>query len=118
MATYFLLLTMTPDGREACLDDPLRLLRIEAETDVPDVECMGLYGVLGPYDFVSMIEAKDNETVARFSLEFGVRAGAHIVALPAIPISRFERRSLVGLDAGDTSLANPLPQPPAGAAGG
>ena len=78
----------------------------------------GSTACLVPTTSSGMIEAKDNETVARFSLEFGVRAGAHIVALPAIPISRFERRPLVGLDAGDTSLANPLPQPPAGAAGG
>ena len=47
MPTYFLLLTMTPEGREASLEDPERLLRLEAELEVPGVECMGLYGVLG-----------------------------------------------------------------------
>ena len=109
MPTYFLLLTMTPEGREASLDDPQRLLRIEAETEVPGVECMGLYGVLGQYDFISMIEADDNEAVARFSLEFGVRAGAHVETLPAVPISRFERREPRHLGVGDADVAIPLP---------
>ena len=109
MPTYFLLLTMTPDGREASLGDPQRLLRIEAETEVPGVECMGLYGVLGHYDFISMIEAEDNEAVARFSLEFGVRAGTHVETLPAVPISRFERREPPHLGAGDADVAIPLP---------
>ena len=110
MPTYFLLLTMTPEGREASLQDPERLLRIEAETEVPGVECMGLYGVLGEYDFISMIEARDNEVVARFSLEFGVRAGAHVTTLPAIPIGRFERREPTGLDEGGTDVALPFPE--------
>jgi hypothetical protein len=76
---------------------------------------MGLYGVLGRYDFISMLEAEDNEAVARFSLEFGVRAGAHIETLPAVPISRFEHHDPRGLDAGDTEVAIPLPGASSGA---
>lgn len=110
MPTYFLLLTMTPEGRAASLEDPERLLRLEAEVQVSGVECMGLYGVLGDYDFISMIEAKDNEAVARFSLEFGVRAGAHITSLPAIPISRFERHDPDNVDAGESDIALDLPE--------
>ena len=82
---------MTPEGRAASLDDPERLLRIEAEIQAEGVETLGLYGVLGEYDFVSVVEARDNESIAQFSLELGVRAGAHITSMPAIPIGRFER---------------------------
>ena len=110
MATYFLLLTMTPEGRAASLEDPDRLLRIEAETHVPGVDCMGLYGVLGQYDFLSMLEAPDNEAVAQFSLEFGVRAGAHVETLPAIPIGRFERHDRGSLEEGDTGVSLDLPE--------
>jgi uncharacterized protein with GYD domain len=53
---------------------------------------MGLYGVLGEYDFVTLIEAPDNEAAARFSLEFGVRVGVHVPTLPAIPIGRLDSR--------------------------
>ena len=89
MPTYILLLTMTPEGREWMLDDPESLLRAESDISVPGVQLMGLYGVLGDYDFVSLVDAPDNDAVARFSLELGVKGGAHITTLPAIPIMRF-----------------------------
>ena len=74
MATYILLLTLTPEGREQMLNDAESLLRAEAAVSVSGVQLLGLYGVLGDYDFVSIVEAPDNDAVARFSLEFGVRS--------------------------------------------
>ena len=109
MPTYFLLITLTPEGREASFEDPARLLRIERETERGGVECLGLYGVLGHYDFISMVEADDNEAIAQFTLEYGVRAGAHVETLPAVPISRFERREPRGLDTGDAEVALNIP---------
>ena len=110
MATYFLLLTMTPEGRAASLEDPERLLRIEGEIQAEGVETLGLYGVLGEYDFVSVVEAGDNESIANFSLELGVRAGAHITTMPAIPIGRFERHEPRGPGSGSTGIELELPE--------
>jgi len=55
---------------------------------VPGVQALGLYAVLGEFDFVTIVEATDNERMARFSIELGVRADVHITTLPAVPISR------------------------------
>jgi uncharacterized protein with GYD domain len=90
VATYILLLTLTTEGRAMMLEDPESLIRAEAACAADELQFMGLYGVLGAYDFVSIVEAPDNETAARFSLELGVRCGAHIETLPAVPIARFE----------------------------
>ena len=90
MSNYILLLTLTPAGRQRMLAEPGSLLEAEEGVSVPGVEMLGLYGVLGEYDFISIVEAPDNETVARFSLELGVRAGAQVETLPAIPIARFQ----------------------------
>ena len=60
-----------------------------AELKVPGVRLLTRYATLGEYDFVSILTAPDNESVARASIELGVRAGAHVTTLPAIPISRF-----------------------------
>ncbi len=109
MATYFLLITLTPEGRAASFEDPSRLLRIERETEGRGVECLGLYGLLGRYDFISMVEADDNDAVAQFSLEYGVRAGAHIETMPAVPISRFEHHEREGIDTGDAEVVLNLP---------
>lgn len=91
MSTYVLLLTLTPAGQALALADPQHLLRAEEEVNIPGVVGLGLYAVLGPYDFVTIVEADNNEQVARFSIELGVRAGVHVTTLPAIPISRLDK---------------------------
>ncbi len=92
MATYILLLTLNTEGRARMLEDPDSLRRAENETVVDGVQCLGLYAVLGDHDFVSILEAPDNEAAARFSLELGVKAGAHIATLPAVPVGLLERQ--------------------------
>jgi uncharacterized protein with GYD domain len=108
MATYILLLSLTPDGQEAALSDPEYLLRVEEAIDLPGVQPLGLYGVLGDCDFVTIVEAESNERMARFSLELGVRAKVHIKTMPAVPIShlRDELANPLGL----TATAGPEPE--------
>ena len=91
MPTFIQLLTLTPEGRANMLQDPDIILRSQQAIRVPDVVVLGLYAVLGDYDFVNIVDAPDNDSVARFSLELGVTAGAHVTTLPAIPISRLDR---------------------------
>ena len=88
MATYILLLTLTPEGQTMALDDPDYLLQVEREINVPGVQTLGVYAVLGEYDFVTLVEADGNEAVARFSIELGVKAGVHITTLPVVPAAR------------------------------
>jgi uncharacterized protein with GYD domain len=93
MATYILLLTLTPEGQAMALDDPDYLLQIESDISVPGVQTMGVYAVLGEYDFVTIVEADGNETLARFSLELGVRAGVHVTTMPVVPAARLAEQA-------------------------
>ncbi len=45
--------------------------------------------VLGMYDFVSILEADDNETIARVSLRLGARGKVQIMTLPALALNDF-----------------------------
>jgi uncharacterized protein with GYD domain len=90
MANYILLMTLTPEGQVSALRDPDYLLRVENSISVPGVQTLGVYAVLGQYDFVTLVEAPSNEVMARFSLELGVRAGVHVTTMPVIPASRLE----------------------------
>ena len=47
------------------------------------------WAVLGPYDFVTVIEAPDELTVAQIAVEIGARGSTKIQSLPAIPVSDF-----------------------------
>jgi uncharacterized protein with GYD domain len=103
MATYILLLTLTPEGQARALANAEYMLDVEAEIDIPDIQTMGLYAVLGQYDYVTLVEAPNNEAIARFSIELGVRASVHVATMPVIPASRLEddvkvQRARVAID--------------------
>ncbi len=93
MSTYILLISTTAEGREKILDDPNVILRVEEEMNFSGAEILGLYAVLGSIDFVAILEAEDNATAARFTIELGVKAGLQTTTMPAIPVGRLESRS-------------------------
>ena len=47
------------------------------------------YATLGMFDFINILEAPDNETIARVSTELGARGTIDIMTLSAIPIFEF-----------------------------
>src|SRR5215216_2628862 len=106
MATYVMLITLTPEGRIAAQRDADYLLALEDKVAAPGVNMMGLYAVLGRYDFVAILEAPDNEAAARFSLDLGVEAGLHIETLPVIPATRLDEEE--GERSSRISLLEPL----------
>lgn len=119
METYILLLTLTPEGRKQMMDDPESLRRAEESIEIAGVTCFAIYGVLGEYDFVTILEAPGNDEAAEFSLELGVRAGAHVTTLPAVPMARFEELNRRQRVAEPEAAAPPgsASRPPAGPVG-
>ena len=89
MATYIMLSTVTDEGSKTLKESPSRLKEVNKEIEGMGVKIVGQYATLGPYDFVNIIEAPDNETVARLSVELGSRGSVRLLTLPAIPIDRF-----------------------------
>jgi len=45
--------------------------------------------VLGPYDFVNILDAPSNEVTSKVAVELGSRGTIQTMTLPAIPISDF-----------------------------
>ena len=65
-------------------NNPNLVVEATGTVNIPGAEILGRYAVLGHYDFLMMIQADDNEAVARLSLEVGVRTGMHIETLPGL----------------------------------
>jgi len=86
MATYILLSTLTDEGRRTVKDRPERIQEVNREIEAMGAKVIAQYVVLGPYDFVNVVEASDNETVARISVELGSRGTIQIMTLPAIAV--------------------------------
>ena len=93
MSLYFLLGTLTPTGQQKVHDNRDLFIESTRSIQVDGAEILGQYAVLGRYDFVMMVEADDNDAVARLSLELGVRIGIHIETLPAIAIGFLTERT-------------------------
>jgi len=89
MATYVLLSTLTDEGASTISKNPARIKDVNKEIEQLGVRVTSQYALLGPYDFLSVVEAADNETIARVSAELSARGSVKITTLAAIPIDRF-----------------------------
>ena len=92
MGKYIMLSTLTDEGRKTVKMRPERIKEVNTELEKMGVKVLAQYAVLGPYDFINILEAPDNETIARVVIELGARGTVQIVTLSAIPIDRFEKR--------------------------
>ena len=86
MAKYILLSKLTEDGRKTLKSKPERIKEVNEELEAYDVKVLKQYAVLGPYDFVNIVEAPDNEAIFKMSVELGSRGTIEITSLPAITI--------------------------------
>ena len=86
MAKYILLSTLTEDGRQTLKKNPERIKEVNVELEALGVKVLKQYAVLGPYDFVNIVEAPDNETIFKLSVELGSRGTIQITSMPAITI--------------------------------
>lgn len=86
MAKYILLSKLTEDGRETLKSKPERIKEVNEELEAFDVKVLKQYAVLGPYDFVNIVEAPDNEAIFKLSVELGSRGTIQITSMPAITI--------------------------------
>jgi uncharacterized protein with GYD domain len=89
VATFILLSRLTDDGAQTIKEEPERIRAVNAELEKMGVRVVSQWAVLGPYDFVNVVEAPDNLTVARVSAELSSRGSVRIITLPAIPIDEF-----------------------------
>ena len=92
MATYILLTTLTDEGRKTVKANPNRIKEVNKEIEGMGGKVTAQYAVLGMYDCVNVVEAPDNETIARISVELGSRGTLSIMTLPAIPIETFAKK--------------------------
>jgi len=91
MPTYIMLSNLTDEGAKALKANPKRLQEVNKEIEKFGAKVTAQYAVLGPYDFVSVMECPDNETIARVSVELASRGTVHLLTLPAVPIANFVR---------------------------
>ncbi len=86
MPYYIILSTLTDEGRETLKRKPERILEVNEEIEKMGVKILQQFAVLGPYDFVNLVEAPDNITIMKMSVEIGSRGTVQLMTMPAISI--------------------------------
>ena len=89
MPEYVVLSHLTSEGRKTLKTKPERLKEVNKEITKMGAKILAQYALLGRYDFLTILEAADNETVARVMVELGSRGTLETVTMAAVPIDDF-----------------------------
>jgi uncharacterized protein with GYD domain len=85
MPTYVMLTNLTADGVRTLKNNPGRVAEVNQEVEQIGAKVLAQYATLGQYDFVSVVEAPDEKTMAKVSVELGSRGTMTSQTLTAIP---------------------------------
>ncbi len=89
MPLYIMLTSLTPEGVQTIKNNPSRIQEVNKEIEQLGASVKAQWATLGRFDFVNVVEAPDEQTMARVSLELGSRGTARYESLTAIPIDDF-----------------------------
>jgi len=92
MPYYVILSNLTDEGRKTIKHKPERIIEVNREIEAMGIKLHKQYALLGSHDFVNIVEAPDNETVMKMSVEIGSRGSVHLMTIPAIPVDEFIKK--------------------------
>ena len=89
MATYVMLTTLTDQGRKTIKHNPQRIKEVNKEVEAMGVRIVAQYALLGPYDFMNVLEAPDNKAVSKMAVELGARGTLQTLTIAAMDLDEF-----------------------------
>lgn len=89
MAIYIAFSTLTDHGRKTLKKRPSRIKEVNREIEAMGIKVLAQYAVLGPYDFVTLLDAPNNQAVLKMSVELGSRGSVQLMTLPALQVEDF-----------------------------
>ena len=89
MAIYVMLTTLTDQGRKTIKENPQRIKEVNKEVEAMGVKILAQYALLGPYDFVNIIEAQDNKAISKVAVELGARGTLQTLTMAAMTLDEF-----------------------------
>ncbi|HDO26260.1 MAG TPA: GYD domain-containing protein [Nitrospirae bacterium] len=89
MAIYIALSNLTDEGRKTIKQKPDRIQEANKEIEAMGIKVLEQYAVLGPHDFVTLLDAPDNEAVMKMSVEPVSGGTVQLVTLPALTVDDF-----------------------------
>ena len=88
MPVYVALSNLTEEGSKTIKNKPERIKEVNKDLEAMGVKILAQYALLGPYDFINILEAPDNDTIVRMSVEIGSSGSVQMQTLPAVSIDQ------------------------------
>jgi uncharacterized protein with GYD domain len=89
VAVYIMLTNLTDEGRRTIKENPKRIKEVNREVEAMGAKVLAQYAVLGPYDFVNILEAADNKAISKVAMELGSRGTLQTMTMAAMNIDEF-----------------------------
>jgi len=89
MPTYVMLTTLTDEGRKTVKENPGRIKEVNKEVEAMGVKILAQYALLGPFDFVNILDAPSNEAIAKVAIELGARGTIQTMTMAAMTLDDF-----------------------------
>ncbi len=89
MSIYIMLTTLTDEGRKTVKEKPSRIREVSKEVESMGVKVLCQYATLGPYDFVNILEAPNNEAISKVALELGARGTLQPMTMAGMTLDAF-----------------------------
>ena len=93
MPYYVTLATLTEQGRKTIKARPERIREVNKELTAMGGKILAQSATLGPYDFVTILEAESNDVIMGISVELSARGTLQLMSLPALEIDKFIARA-------------------------
>jgi uncharacterized protein with GYD domain len=91
MAKFLMLTTLTDEGRKTITENPGRIKEVNKEVEAMGAKVIAQYALLGPYDFINIIEAPSNEAVSKVAVTLGARGTLQTMTMAAMDVDDFIR---------------------------
>ncbi len=89
MAKFVMLTTLTDEGRKTIKNNPERIKEVNKEVEAMGAKILAQYAMLGPYDFVNILEAPSNEAVSKVAIALGSRGTLQTMTMAAMDVDDF-----------------------------
>lgn len=89
MPVYVMLTTLTDEGRKTIKDKPERIKEVNKEVEAMGAKLLAQYALLGPYDFVNILDAPNNEVISKVAVELGARGTLQTMTMAAVKVDDF-----------------------------
>jgi uncharacterized protein with GYD domain len=89
MPIYLMLTNLTDEGRRTIREDPERIKAVNREVEAMGVKIVAQYALIGPYDFVNILDAPNDKAIVRLSVELGARGTLQPMTMAALDMDQF-----------------------------